>query len=172
MAEKETHTGGENALIQGIYCWGLSCLMSNSRMHVVLFKLCIFNWINVRNGCYQLVDINVSLRIDGCLVAEPNHVQSYSKSIFKSLKTLKLISMSWGCLQGQYRLWSQQHHTVGLQLGEKWTWILSSFQSDWVTFGFSKAAPASKNLTACVVVTVIVVVWGRRADTSPGAKGR
>jgi hypothetical protein len=38
MAEKETPTGGENALIQGIYCSGMSRLRSNSRMHLVVFK--------------------------------------------------------------------------------------------------------------------------------------
>jgi hypothetical protein len=46
MAKKKTPTGEENVLIQGIYCSGMSCLMSNSRMHLVVFKPCMCNWIN------------------------------------------------------------------------------------------------------------------------------
>lgn len=73
---RRRHEQGEkNALIQGIYWSGLSCLRSNSRMHAVVFKPWVFNWINVRDGYYQLGAVNRSLRINGCWVAEPNSVQ-------------------------------------------------------------------------------------------------
>lgn len=76
MDEKETCTEGENALIQGIYWSGMSCPMSNSRMHVVVFKPCILSLINIRNDYHQHMDIKISLRIMTDFVAVQNNVES------------------------------------------------------------------------------------------------
>ena len=75
MSKKGTCTGGKNSLIQEIYWSGMLCPIPGC---MVVFKPCIFNRIKVRNGCYQLVGTNISLRINGCLVAEPNSVQRCS----------------------------------------------------------------------------------------------
>ena len=51
----------------------------------------------------------------------------------------------------------------GLQSGGKWTWVLGSSQSGWVSFGLSKVTPTSRCLTTCFLgLFVCLFVLGGR----------